>query len=54
VRYEPETATLVHRYSFGGEDRTVLSKLEIAPISLMADGPSSVATAPPSTRAISL
>ena len=34
VRYEPETATLVHRYSFGGEDRTSLLSLEIAPVSL--------------------
>jgi hypothetical protein len=59
VRYEPETETLVHRYSFGGEDRTVLSKLEIAPISLMADtiglsSAGSAAPALPSTRAISL
>ena len=37
VRYEPETATLVHRYSFGGEDRTILTLLDIAPISLKAD-----------------
>jgi hypothetical protein len=37
VRYEPDTATLVHRYSFGGEDRTILPSLEIAPISLTAE-----------------
>jgi hypothetical protein len=37
VRYEPETATLIHRYSFGGEDRTTLPSLEIAPVSLTAE-----------------
>ena len=37
VRYELETATMIHRYSFGGEDRTALSSLEIAPISLTAE-----------------
>jgi hypothetical protein len=37
VRYEPQTATLIHRYSFGGEDPTALSSLEIAPISLTAE-----------------
>lgn len=34
VRYDPQTATLVHRYSFGGEDKTALLSLEIAPFSL--------------------
>jgi hypothetical protein len=38
VRYEPDSATLVHRYSFGDEDRTALLSLEIAPISLSAEG----------------
>jgi len=37
VRYEPDSATLVHRYSFGDEDRTALLALEIAPISLNAE-----------------
>ena len=37
VRYEPETATLIHRYSFGGEDHTHLPSLDIAVISLSAD-----------------
>jgi hypothetical protein len=37
VRYEPETQTLIHRYSFGGEDRTVLPRLEIVPVSLTAE-----------------
>lgn len=33
VRYDPDTAELIHRYSFGGEDRTNLKNLEIAPVS---------------------
>ena len=37
VRYEPATKELIHRYSFGGEDRTDLSALEIAPVSLTAE-----------------
>ena len=37
VRYDPETSTLTHRYSFGGEDHTHLPSLEIAPVSLSAD-----------------
>lgn len=37
VRYEPETKTLVHRYSFGSEDRTALDELEIPEISLSVD-----------------
>jgi hypothetical protein len=37
VRYDPDTATLVHRYSFGDEDRTILPALEIAPIILSAE-----------------
>jgi hypothetical protein len=37
VRYEPETATLIHRYSFGDEDRTILPALEIAPVTLSAE-----------------
>jgi hypothetical protein len=28
VRYEPDACELVHRYSFGGEDRTNLTRLE--------------------------
>jgi hypothetical protein len=46
VRYEPETATLIHRYSFGGEDRTALPSLEIAPISLTAEAVGSSAPGP--------
>jgi hypothetical protein len=34
VRYEAETTTLFHRYSFGGEDATVLRGLVIANPSL--------------------
>lgn len=34
VRYEAETTALVHRYSFGGEDKTVLRDLVIANPSL--------------------
>jgi hypothetical protein len=34
VRYEAETTTLIHRYSFGGEDRTSLALLEIPAVSL--------------------
>jgi hypothetical protein len=36
VRYEAGTAELIHRFSFGGEDRTRLDALEIAPVSLAA------------------
>jgi hypothetical protein len=51
VRYEPESATLVHRYSFGGEDRTDLPSLEIAPISLTAETIGHSAPQPESTPA---
>jgi hypothetical protein len=34
VRYESETKELIHRYSFGGEDRTDLSALDIPDIAL--------------------
>jgi hypothetical protein len=36
VRYDPATTELVHRYSFGGEDRTNLARLEILPVSFEA------------------
>jgi hypothetical protein len=38
VRYDPETAELIHRYSFGGEDRTNLKNLAIAPVSFAPEG----------------
>ena len=34
VRYDPGASELIHRYSFGGEDRTNLKTLEMAPVSL--------------------
>ena len=34
VSYEPDCASLVHRYSFGGEDRTQLTSLDIPAVSL--------------------
>ena len=34
VRYDAAASELIHRYSFGGEDRTNLKTLEIAPVSL--------------------
>ena len=37
VRYEPEVKELVHRYSFGGEDRTNLASLQIPDVSLSVD-----------------
>jgi hypothetical protein len=37
VRYERETAELIHRYSFGGEDRTRLNALEVPAISLTGE-----------------
>jgi hypothetical protein len=37
VRYDPATSDLVHRYSFGGEDRTNLKRLEIAMVSIELD-----------------
>lgn len=37
VRYEPKLQELVHRYSFGGEDRTNLANLQIPEVSLNVD-----------------
>jgi len=37
VRYIPETTSLVHRYSFGGEDSTDIGALVIAPLTLSAE-----------------
>jgi hypothetical protein len=37
VRYEAETTELIHRYSFGGEDRTNLSELHVPDLSLAAE-----------------
>jgi len=34
VSYEPENATLIHRFSFGDEDRTDLRALDIPSASL--------------------
>jgi hypothetical protein len=38
VRYDPETTELVHRYSFGDEDRTNLTTLYVPELSLDAEG----------------
>jgi hypothetical protein len=37
VRYDPATSELIHRYSFGQEDRTNLNALEIPPEPLAAE-----------------
>jgi hypothetical protein len=37
VRYDPATSELIHRYSFGQEDRTNLNALDIAPEPLAAE-----------------
>ncbi len=37
VGYDPATSELIHRYSFGQEDRTNLNALDIAPDSLAAE-----------------
>jgi hypothetical protein len=37
VRYDPDTSELIHRYSFGGEDRTNLKGLEIGAVSFTPD-----------------
>jgi hypothetical protein len=37
VRYEADTKTLIHRYSFGGEDRTALEEIKIPEISMAID-----------------
>jgi hypothetical protein len=37
VRYDADTAELIHRYSFGGEDRTALASLDIAIVTFEAD-----------------
>jgi hypothetical protein len=37
VRYDNETTELVHRFSFGGEDRTKLAALDIVDISLAVE-----------------
>jgi hypothetical protein len=56
VRYDAASGELVHRYSFGGEDRTHLAALEIAPVSFAPDAvglPSGMAAdmpVPASTR----
>lgn len=47
VRYEPETAELVHRFSFGGEDRTKLSTLAIADVSLAIEAVDLASPPPP-------
>jgi hypothetical protein len=37
VRYDPATSELIHRYSFGQEDRTNLNALDIPPDTLAAE-----------------
>jgi hypothetical protein len=37
VRYDPDTMELVHRYSFGEEDRTNLTTLHVPDLSLAAE-----------------
>ncbi len=51
VRYDAETTELVHRFSFGGEDRTKLKALDIADVSLAAEAVDVPAPSVPSRAA---